>query len=115
MKLLALLILVFMAQATLAEVTDANLQCSNLKGEIIINSHIRVEKESLKIYENGGFAIYGQMLTVSTSRGGALGIRPIVCGAELDSATTSTLVTCATGSQIQFLNKILPPIRTGCR
>jgi hypothetical protein len=39
----------------------------------------------------------------------------VECGADLNSEVEVSLITCAPGSQIRFLNKVLPSIRSGCR
>lgn len=115
MKSILLLILLLSAQASFAELSDAEVLCSNIKGETIHKQYFRVKKDSVKLFETpGGFAFYGQALVIRTSRSSMLGLSHVPCGADLISETDTSLVTCAPGSQIRFLNKLLPPTRTGC-
>ncbi len=97
-----------------AELSDAEVLCSNIKGEIIHKLYFRLEKDSVKLFETpGGFAFFGQELTSRIGRTGMFS--HTLCGADLSSETETVLVTCAPGSQIRFLNKVLPTTKDGCR
>ena len=116
MKSILLLFTLLLAQVSLAELSDAEVLCSNIKGETIHKQYFRVEKDSVKLFETpGGFAFFGQALVIRTSRSGMLGLIHVPCGADLISETDTSLVTCAPGSHIRFLNKVLPSTQTGCR
>ncbi len=94
-----------------AELSDAEVSCVNMKGETIHDRFFRIEKDSVKVFETpGGFAFFGQVLF---KRNGRFSQEP--CGLDLGSVTETVLVTCAPGSQIRFLNKVLPTIQVGCR
>jgi hypothetical protein len=114
MKTFLFLFVLLSFQVSFAELSDAEVLCSNIKGETIHNQYFRVEKDSVKIFETpGGFAFYGQALI---SRAGRTGMfSHALCGADLESEGETVLVTCAPGSQIRFLNKVLPTTRAGCR
>ncbi|MFN9066496.1 MAG: hypothetical protein ACK5V3_04660 [Bdellovibrionales bacterium] len=102
-------------QLSWAEITDIKIECLNPKGEVTLNEHMRIERDSVKIYENGGFAVLGQSLLVQRKRVGVLGAIFEPCSASLVSPTKTVLLTCATGSKIEFLNIVLPDDRTKCR
>jgi hypothetical protein len=112
-----ILFCIFLAQITLAEVTDIKIDCLNSKGEKInsLNGFMRIDRESVKIYENGGFAVIGQYLIIQRKREGGLVASYEPCSATLEDPIKSVLLTCSTGSHIEFLNVVLPNDRSKCR
>lgn len=116
MKTILLLTLLFSFHFSMAEISDVEVTCHNLKGEVLHNTYFRIEKDSVKVFETtGGFAFYGQFIMVKTEPTGILRMIQVPCGADLVSPGDVSLITCAPGSQVRFLNKVLPPSRSGCR
>lgn len=116
MKQFVIFFLLLSFHFSMAEISDAEVICHNLKGEVIQSSYFRIEKNSIKISETtGGFLFYGQALMIKTEPTGILRMIQVPCGADLISPGDVSLITCASGSQIRLLNKILPPSQSKCR
>lgn len=116
MKTFLFLILTFSFQYSFAQLSDAEVICHNLKGEVTQTGYFRIDKSTVRVFENtGGLAFYGQELRANTKRSGVTGLVHVLCGADLVSQKEISLVTCASGSQVRFLNQVLPPVQTGCK
>lgn len=106
MKTILILMTIFMGIFAQAQVTDAKLVCHNLKGETVNNNFYRLDKNKIKLFENGGFAFQGQRIILRTKRVGLIP-RHVNCSADFESKSVE-LITCATGSSIEFMNEVLP-------
>jgi hypothetical protein len=94
-----------------AEVVDVIVKCHNLKGELIAEESLRVDKQSLLMYKEGGFTVTGRSITIVRKKEGFLA-EYIPCAAKLNSGSSKVL-TCATGSTAEILDKLLPVFERG--